>query len=74
MKTLILHTENDSQTNSVVKLAHSLHIKIEVMDDNDTEREVVLKLAESSFANEWNSAENEHWNDFLKNAKDVSKG
>jgi len=73
MKTLILHTENDTQTNSVVKLARSLHIKVEVVDDKDAERQVVLKLAESSFAKEWNSEEDAHWNDFLKNAKDVSK-
>ena len=73
MKTLILHTENDIQTKSVVNLANSLHIKIEVMDDKDSEREVLLKLAESSFAKEWNSDEDAHWNDFLKNAKDVSK-
>jgi hypothetical protein len=73
MKTLILHTENESQTNSVVKLAHSLHIKVEIVDDKDSERQVLLKLAESSFAKEWNSDEDAHWNDFLKKAKDVSK-
>lgn len=70
MKTLILHTENKTQTDSVVKLAHSLHIKLEVVED---EREVLLKLAESSFANEWDSEEDAHWNEFLIKADDVSK-
>ena len=73
MKTLILHTENDTQTKSVVSFANSLHIKYEVMDDADTERKVLLKLAETSFAKDWNSEEDAHWDDFLKNAKDVSK-
>ena len=73
MKTLILHTENETQTNSIVSLAHSLHIKVEIMEDADTERKVLLKLAESSFADEWNSEGDDHWNNFLKNAKDVSK-
>lgn len=70
MKTLILHTENDTQTKSVVNLANSLHIKIEVVDD---EREALLKLAESSFAEEWNSEDDAHWNEFLLKADDVSK-
>lgn len=70
MKTLILHTENDTQTKSVVNLANSLHIKVEVVED---EREVLLKLAESSFAKEWNSEDDTHWNEFLIKADDVSK-
>lgn len=73
MKTLILHTENETQTKSIVSFANSLHIKVEVMDDTDTERKILLKLAESSFATEWNSEEDAHWNEFLKTAKDVSK-
>ena len=73
MKTLILHTENDSQLNSLVKLANSLHIKVEVLDDKDSEQNGLLKIAESSFGKEWNSEEDAHWNEFLKKAEDVSK-
>jgi hypothetical protein len=55
-------------------LAEELHIKVEVMDDEDVERRALLKLAETSFAKEWNSNEDEHWDDFLKTAKNVSAG
>lgn len=73
MKTLILHTENESQTSSIVKLANSLHIQVQVMDDEETGKQLLLKLAVSSFAKEWDSEENSHWDAFLKKAKDVSK-
>ena len=73
MKTLILHTENDAQTNSIVKLATSLQIEVEVMDEKDAESRVLLRLAESSFAKEWDSEEDNHWNEFLKTSADVSK-
>ena len=73
MKTLILHTENDSQTNSIVKLATTLQIEVEVIDEKDTERQVLLGLAEASFTKEWDSQEDNHWNEFLKTSTDVSK-
>jgi len=73
MKTLILHAENDSQTDSILKFADSIHVKVEVMDDKDIERQVLLKLAETSFAKEWDSEEDTHWDEFLKTAEDVSK-
>lgn len=73
MKILILHTENDSQTSSIVKLATSLKIKVEVMGEHDAERQILLRLAETSFTKEWDSQEDNHWNEFLKTSADVSK-
>jgi hypothetical protein len=74
MKTLIFTKASETQTDLLVKLAEELHIKVEVMDDEDVERRTLLKLAETSFAKEWNSNEDEHWDGFLKAAKDVSAG
>ena len=73
MKTLVFTEANETQTDLLVKLAKELHIKVEVMDDEKMERKALLKLAEKSFAKEWESKEDEHWDDFLKSAKDVSK-
>jgi hypothetical protein len=72
MTTLILHTENENQTNSIVKLAKSLKVKVEVKEENEKD-DFLLKVAELSFAKEWTSEADEHWDEFLKNAIDVSK-
>jgi hypothetical protein len=74
MKTLVFTEANETQTDLLVKLARELHIKVEIMDDEKMETKALLKLAEKSFAKEWESKEDEHWDDFLKSAKDVSKG
>jgi hypothetical protein len=71
--TLVLTQLNDSQKDLLIKLAQELHIKIEVLDDEDREQRALLKLSEQSFAEEWDSEEDKHWDDFLKSTKDVSK-
>jgi hypothetical protein len=73
MRTLVFTDANETQTDLLVKLAKELHLKVEVMDDEKMEGKTLLKLAETSFGKEWNSKEDEHWDDFLKTAKDVSK-
>ncbi len=72
MKTLIFTHANETQTDLLLKLARELHINVEIMDDDGAERKALLKLSESSFSKEWNSKEDEHWNEFLKTAEDVS--
>ena len=74
MKTLIFTKANETQTDLLVKLAKELHIKVEVMDEDEKERKALLKLAETSFAEDWNSKEDEHWDEFLKTAKNVPAG
>jgi len=74
MKTLIFTKANEAQTDLLVKLAKELHIVVEVMDEDEIERKALLKLSETSFGEEWNSNEDEHWDEFLKTAKNVSKG
>jgi hypothetical protein len=71
--TLVLTPLNDSQKDLLIKLAQELHIKVEVLDDEDTEQRALLKLSEQCFAEEWDSEEDKHWDDFLKSTKDVSK-
>ena len=43
MKTLIFTKASETQTDLLVKLAEELHIKVEVMDDEDVERRALLK-------------------------------
>jgi hypothetical protein len=73
MQRIILTTETTSQADLFVKLAHELHVEVHVLNDKEAiEKPGLSKLAEASFAKEWNSKEDAHWNDFLKNAEDVS--
>ncbi len=74
MKTLIFTRANETQTDLLVKLAGELHTEVEVLDEDEAERKALLKLSERFFAKEWDSNEDEHWDDFLKKAADVSKG
>ncbi|MCW3124774.1 MAG: hypothetical protein JWO03_432 [Bacteroidetes bacterium] len=64
---------NDSQKDLLIKLAEQLHIKVEVINDEDLDIKNIQKLAESSFAKEWESEEDAHWDEFLKSTADVSK-
>jgi len=73
MQTLLVTTENETQTDLLVRLAKELHLKIEIVEDETAEKKALLQLAEHSFAEEWNSEEDNHWDEFLKNATDVSK-
>ena len=71
--TVILTPQNDSQRDLLIKLAQELHIKIEVVDDDSAEKRAMLKLSETSFAKEWDSEEDAHWDDIKVTVKDVSK-
>ena len=71
--TVILTPQNDSQRDLLIKLAQELHIKIEVVDDDSAEKRAMLKLSETSFAKEWDSEEDAHWDDIKVTMKDVSK-
>lgn len=46
---------------------------MEVKEEDEIDDNFLLKVAEVSFAKEWTSEADEHWHEFLKNAKDVSK-
>ena len=71
--TLLISPINDSQRDLLLKLAEELHMKVEVLDDNSIDIKSLMKLAESSFAKEWNSEEDAHWDILLKSTQDVSK-
>jgi len=71
--TLVLTSLNDSQKNLLIKLAEELHIKVEVIDDDSMDMKSLMKLSESSFAQEWNSEEDNDWDELLKPKENVSK-
>ncbi len=71
--TLVMTPLNDSQKDKLIKLAEELHVKVEVIEEDDIATKSLMKLAESSFAKEWNSEEDAHWDDLLKNQENVSK-
>ena len=55
MQTLILTTENESQTDLLIKLARELHIKVLLVPDKETAEKMALaQVAEASFAKDWN--------------------
>jgi hypothetical protein len=67
MQTLILRIDNEAQADILIKLAKELHIKIDVIDSEiEAEKKSMLTIANSSFAKDWNSKEDEHWDEFLK--------
>ena len=75
MQTLILKVDSEVQADILIKLAREWHITMDVIDsEEEADRRAILTIAESSFAQEWNSKEDEHWDEFLKNSKDVSAG
>ena len=71
--TLVLTPLNDSQKDLLIKLAEELHIRVEVIDDDNIDTKNLMKLSESSFAKEWNSEEDAHWDTLLKSTDHVSK-
>lgn len=74
MQKIVLTTQNESQTRLLMQLAKELHLKAELIGDDADEHYALMRLAEKSFAKEWGSPEDDHWDDFLKNAEDVRKG
>lgn len=73
MQKIVLTTHNESQTLLLMQLAKELHLKVELIGDDADEHHALMRLAEKSFAKEWDSPEDEHWDEFLKNAEDVRK-
>ena len=71
--TLVMTPLNDSQKDLLIRLAEELHIKVEVIDDTGVDTKNLLKLAETSFAKEWGSDEDAHWDNYIKSSRDVSK-
>jgi hypothetical protein len=74
MSTLIIRTDNEYQLDLLLKLAKELALDAIVTHDADAEKKAFLKLAETSFAKDWNSEEDKVWDNFLKDKKHVSKG
>lgn len=67
MKILVLQTEKTSRIDLLYKLAQELGVEARLFNDDDiNEKALNVILAETSFAEDWNSKEDEVWNDFLK--------
>jgi hypothetical protein len=67
MKTLVLQTEKASKIDLLYKLAQELGVNARLFDDNEiSEKTLGAVLAETSFAKDWNSEEDQVWNEFLK--------
>jgi hypothetical protein len=71
--TLVMTPLNDSQKDLLIKLAEELHIKVEVIDNDSMDMKSLMKLSESSFAKEWDSEEDNDWDELLKPKEHVSK-
>ena len=77
MKTAILQTENTEQLYILVKLAEELGISTKVFNSEkeEDERTMTAFLSETSFAKEWNSKEDEHWDELSEmQKKSIEKG
>lgn len=67
MQTLILQSNSASQLDLLLRLAKEMHIKAKLIEDDiSVEKIAFTKLSETSFAKEWNSEEDAHWDKFLK--------
>lgn len=67
MQTLILQSNSASQLDLLLRLAKEMHIKAKLIEDDiSAEKIAFAKLSETSFAKEWNSDEDAHWDKFLK--------
>ena len=70
MNQITLKTENTQHYHLLIELARSLNIAIEESTNDDDEKYFAMKIAEPSFAKDWSQPENDHWDKFLKDAKD----
>jgi hypothetical protein len=70
MKTLILETNSKSKFDVLVQLAKELNIKLRIIDSDEKDDTVsAMTLSEKSFSKEWDSKEDDRWDDFLKHKK-----
>ena len=67
MKRLVVSTKNRSQMDLLVRLVKELHLNYEVIDEESDLGSSLLRLAEKSFAKEWDSEEDERWDEILNN-------
>ncbi len=67
MKTLVLQTETTSKIDLLYKLAQELGVSAQLLDDNElNEKTLNAILAETAFSKDWNSKEDDIWNELLK--------
>lgn len=67
MQTLIVTTQSTRQTDIFLRLAEEMHVEAKLLEDGfSTEKKIAAQLSESAFSKEWNSEEDQHWDDFLK--------
>lgn len=67
MKTLVLQTETSSKIDLLYKLAQELGVSARLLDDNErNEKTLNAILAETAFSKDWNSKEDDIWNELLK--------
>ena len=69
MSTVILRTKNKSQREIFLKLARELGVSASVVTDANEEKiekKLLLMMSESSFAKDWLSKEDDHWDELLK--------
>ena len=71
--TLVMTPINNTQRDLLLHLARELNIKAEVLDEEDIAVKGLMQLSQISFANEWNSEEDAHWDKFVKQSEDVPK-
>jgi len=64
MKTIVFQTDKLRQFNLLIDLAKQLGIGVKLFDDID-ENQLTAIVSEASFAEEWNSKEDQHWDEFL---------
>lgn len=72
MRTIIFSSDNNQHVNLLIELAQQLNFKVKEVSDHIDEKTLNMKMAESAFAKDWNKPEDDVWDDFLKNAADVS--
>jgi len=72
MRTIIFSSENNQHVNLLMELARQLNFKVKEVLNTMDEKTLNMKMAESSFAEDWNKPEDDVWDEFLKNAADVS--
>ena len=74
MRSIILSTDNNRHFSLLLELASLLNIKVKEVSEEFDEKILTMKIAETAFSKDWNNPEEDIWDEFLKNAKDVSAG
>ena len=72
MRALLLTTNNNQHIKLLMELAQQLNVKVKEVIGNSEDKTETMKMAESSFIEDWNKPEDDVWDTFLKSAPDVS--